>query len=202
MSAKRRKAGRRRIGRSEAQRQGSAALTQVMLAWEELSDPERLVWNHEGKSRRSCGVDYFKQINLRRLRRGEEMLRSPPQSQMLEAAQLIQRFDIANHREQITLKLHLCREPAVRRSVWATRPCNCGISATAHLYCPRLGWLPEGKDGVREITELYFKKHGGYIREHPAQLVGKRIFVRLRQETDMGTKIYEEVGAVVPEPAG
>jgi hypothetical protein len=31
-------------------------------------------------------------------------------------------------------------------------------------------------------------------------LAGKRIFIRLRQETDYRLKLYEEVAAIVPEP--
>ena len=34
-----------------------------------------------------------------------------------------------------------------------------------------------------------------------AQMVGKRIFIRIRQEVDGGgANLYEEVNAVVPEP--
>ena len=33
-------------------------------------------------------------------------------------------------------------------------------------------------------------------------LAGKRIFIRLRQEGDIGANLYEEVKALVPEPEG
>ena len=57
----------RKPGRSPAQRHGSAALVQVMRAWEALTDGERLVWRTDASTRRKKGVAFFKQINLRRL---------------------------------------------------------------------------------------------------------------------------------------
>ena len=45
-----------------------------------------------------------------------------------------------------------------------------------------------------------FKKHGGYIKQHGLELVGKRIFVRIRPETDNGPNLYEQVKALVPGP--
>ena len=54
-------------------------MTQVMRAWEELTDEERLTWNVTGKSRRMTGINLFKSVNLRRLRRGDELARLPPQ---------------------------------------------------------------------------------------------------------------------------
>ena len=63
---------RRPRGRSAAQRAGSAALTHVMKAWEDLSDQERLTWRTQAGTRRMEGVAYFMQVNLRRLRRGDQ----------------------------------------------------------------------------------------------------------------------------------
>src|ERR1035437_597140 len=96
MARKRDKEGRGRKGRSAEQRQGSAALTQVMKAWEELDDEERLAWNVQGKIRRTNGINYFKKINLRRVRRGEELARVPSQSSPYDEKPVLKRLDIRN----------------------------------------------------------------------------------------------------------
>jgi hypothetical protein len=55
-------------------------------------------------------------------------------------------------------------------------------------------------DATTDITELYFKKHGGYIKQQGVELVGKRVFIRTRQEMDDGANLFEEVQAVIPPP--
>jgi len=42
--------------RSAAQREGSAAMVQVMKAWEELSDEKRLTWRTHASTRRMDGI--------------------------------------------------------------------------------------------------------------------------------------------------
>ena len=66
------KGGRRRKGPSAEQRQGNAAFAYVMRTWGALTDEEYLAWNVAAKTRRTHGINYFKQVNLRRVRRGEE----------------------------------------------------------------------------------------------------------------------------------
>src|ERR1035438_5772344 len=78
VARKRSKKGPGPRGPSAEQRQGNAAMTHVMNAWEDLSDEERLTWRVQGKYLRTTGVNYFKKINLRRARRGEELARVPP----------------------------------------------------------------------------------------------------------------------------
>jgi len=198
MPAKRRREGRGQKARTADQQYGSAIFTQVMQAWEELTDEERLTWNVEGKSRRTHGINYFRSVNLRRLRRGEELARVPPPPRTFNAKPLLKRLYIFNRGGRITLKLVLSRVPAEPTTVWGARPCKRGWAKPPK--CPRLGWMPPQKGGVVDITELYFKKHGDYIREQRVQLVGKRIFIRARQELDTGAALYEQVAAVVPPP--
>ena len=59
MSAKLGSEVRARKSRSDDQRQGSAAMTEVMKAWEALSDEERLTWDVAGKPRRMKGIHFF-----------------------------------------------------------------------------------------------------------------------------------------------
>jgi hypothetical protein len=73
MRGRRGNEGRARRAQSADQRQGNAALIHVMRAWEALSEAEYLAWNVAGKTRRKDGINYFKEINLRRVGRGEEL---------------------------------------------------------------------------------------------------------------------------------
>ena len=196
MPRKRGKAGRGPKGPSAAQQQGNVALTCVMKAWEHLNDQERLAWRVQGKLRRTNGISYFKSINLRRLRRGEELARVPPQSKPYDDKPVLKGLDLCNRGGWLTLKLEFHRKPTAPMTVWGARPCNRGVERPAR--CPRLGWLPALKDGASDITAQYFQKHGEYIKKHWAQLAGKRIFIRVRQEVDGGADLYEEVSALVP----
>ncbi len=198
MTAKQPESGGGGKGRSAAQRQGSAAMTEVMRAWEALTDMERLTWDVAGKSRRRSGVNYFKQVNLRRLRRGEELARVPTPFKPSDGRPLLKGLSIRNRGGRITLVLELRRGPDAPRTVWASLPCNLGLKKPRE--CPRLGWLPAPQARRSEITRLYFTKHGEHIRQHGLQLVGKRIFVRLRLERDDGVLLYEQARTVVPKP--
>jgi hypothetical protein len=50
MRGDRLKAGSAQKGRSDEQRRGSNALTEVMRAWEDLTDRERLAWRTYGQN--------------------------------------------------------------------------------------------------------------------------------------------------------
>ena len=195
------KGGRRRKGPSAEQRQGNAAFAYVMKTWGTLSDEEYLAWNVAAKTRRTHGINYFKQVNLRRARRGEELTRLPPQAKPYDGRPIIKRFIIRNRGGgRLTLELELRRVPTAPMTVWGSRPCSRGV--TKPDKCPRLGWMTAPEDKVTDITAVYFMKHGPYIKQHGIELAGKRIFIRIRQETDDGADLYEEVKAVVPEPEG
>jgi len=184
--------------RSDAQREGSAAVPQVMQAWEALGDEARLEWDVQGSNRRMKGVNYFKMVNLRRLRRGEELARVPPPSKPRDGGPILKGLRIRNRHARIRLYLELHRLPDAPRTVWGSLPSNLGLKQP-HA-CPRLGWLPHSRSRRIEITGLYFAKHGESIRRQGLQFVGKRIFIRLRQELDEGVPLYEQVKAVVPQP--
>jgi hypothetical protein len=194
------KARRRKQGRSAAQREWTAAVASASRAWEHLTEEQRLSWNLDAETRRSSGQRYFVKINAPRLRDGREMLTTSPSSELVGPRGVLKQLVITNRRSRITLKLEVSLPPNARFTVWGSRPCNLGISA--YYKCPRLGPLPVAVNGWCEITELYFQKHGDYIKANSVQVVGKRIVIRLRQELDAGPTIYEEVRAVVPPPEG
>jgi hypothetical protein len=187
-------------GRSPAQQWGSSAMVLVMCVWEELTEEEYLTWRVAANSRRMQGVTYFKSVNLRRVRRGDPVLRLPPPSRTYDPRPLLKRLIIGYQRGRITLKLELHRLPGDRTTVWASLPCNRGRANP--FKCPRLGWLPTQRGKLCDITRLYFEKHGEHMRAHHVPLVGKRIFVRVRLEVDEGAALYEQVSAVVHPPPG
>ena len=173
-------------------------MIEVMRAWENLTDMERLAWRIYGQTQRRRGINCFKSVNLLRLRRGEELARIPPPPKPYDDNHLLKELEIHNYAGRITLKLHFYRLPTTPRTVWGAFPCNRGLEKPDK--CPRLGWLPPLKDGVSNITALFYQKFGKRIWNSTAPLAGKRIFIRLRQETDDQTKLYEEIAAFVPEP--
>jgi len=200
MSRKPRKEGRKPKGRSAAQQLGSAAMTQVMNAWEELNDQERLVWRVQASTQRKKGIAFFKQVNLRRVRRGEQWIRLPPRFKVYDGLPILDRLVIQNRAGRLTLKLELRRPPSAPTTVWGALPCNRGLERPDK--CPRLGWLSVPEDGVCDISRQYYQKHGEYLKAHSVHLTGKRIFIRTRRESDDGPALYEEVKALVPAPEG
>jgi hypothetical protein len=167
-----------------------------MRAWEELTNQERLGWNVAGETRREHGINYFKSLNLRRLRRGEELARVPPPYKPYDGEPVLKRLIIRNRGGLISLWVELRRVPIAPRSVWGSLPCNLGLARPDK--CPRLGLLSEPKNSLCEITGLYFNKHGKHIMAHLLPMLGKRIFIRLKLEVDDAPNTYEEAKAVVP----
>jgi hypothetical protein len=198
MTGKRHAAGYGRQGRSAAQQWGPVAMTQVMQAWEELSEEEYLTWRVAATSRRRKAINYFKAVNLRRLLRGEELARVPPLTKVFNPKPVLRRLLIRNRGNKITLMLELRRAPTEPMTLWGSRPCNRGSARPDK--CPRLGWLPARANRQCNITDLYFKKHRECLIHNQVQMVGRRIFIRLRHERDEGANLYEQVNAVVPPP--
>lgn len=198
MRAKRGTAGSASQGRSAAQQRGPIAMRQVMQAWEGLTDEEYQTWRVAASSRRRKAIGYFKSVNLRRLLRGEELARLPPPSRTFNPKPVLKRLSIQNRAGRITFALELHRTPTEPMTLWGSRPCNRGSARPDK--CPRLGWLPARANRQFDITDLYFKKHRDYLIRNQVQIVGKRIFIRLRHEIDEGANLYEQVNAFVPPP--
>jgi len=190
--------GRPQKDRSTAQQNWNAAVAWASQAWEHLTDEQRLTWNVDADNRRTTGHRRFTGINARRLRDGKELLTLPPEFKPFSPRPLLKRLIITNRRGRITLKLELSRVPAGEITVWASRPCSQGRKGCQK--CPRLGPLPPSARGLHDITQLYFEKHGEYIARLGVQLVGKRIYVRIRQELDDTPSVYQEARAIVPVP--
>jgi hypothetical protein len=198
MARKPRKEARRRTVRSADQREWNRCVALASRAWEALADEQRLAWNTAGKRRRISGHSYFTGINAPRIRDGLPVLTEVPTPVASSGKAILKGFVLSNWRGQITLKLEVSPPPSVRVTVWASRPRNQGVSFNAK--CPRLGELPQPAGGMSDITAPYFEKHGEYIEARGMELVGKRIFVRVREESGVGSALFEEKNAVVSPP--
>jgi hypothetical protein len=189
---------RRKHGRTPAQRQWTSALGRASIAWEYLSEEQRLLWKVDAEVRRTSGQRYFVKVNAPRLRGGLELLTEPPKLERYNSKRALHGLAITHRRGRIVLKLAVSPMPGARYTVWGSRPCKLGVSA--YIKCPLLGLLPPPVDGRSDITALYFRKHGDYIMQHELPLVRRRICIRIRQERDQGPALYEEVRAIVPDP--
>ena len=198
MAHRPRKEGRRQPVRSADQREWNRCVALASRAWDALTDDQRLAWNVAGKSRRISGHSYFTGVNAPRIRDGLSVLTEVPAPVAGSGKAILKRLLISNWRGQVSLKVEVSMPPGARVTVWASRPCNQGVSFNAK--CPRLGELPRPVGGISDITTRYFEKHGKYIEAHQMELVGKRIFVRVREESGSGPAQFEERNAVVPSP--
>jgi hypothetical protein len=189
---------RRKHGRTPAQRQWTSALGRASIAWEYLSEEQRLLWKVDAEVRRTSGQRCFVKVNAPRLRGGLELLTKPPKLEPYNSKRALHGLAITHRRGRIVLKLAVSPMPGARYTVWGSRPCKLGVSA--YIKCPLLGLLPPPVDGRSDITALYFRKHGDYIMQHELPLVRRRIYIRIRQERDQGPALYEEVRAIVPDP--
>jgi hypothetical protein len=177
--------------RSTEQRQASADFTQVVKAWESLTEQQRLAWRIEGEDRGLSGYNYFIKVNMRRRRDGQEPAALPP----LDAPYVenpVGKLVITNRRGRVKLELEVPRTPAARILVFASPACNRGVSRYNKWYI-RLGWLPAPRDGRSDITQMYIAKCG-----RPP--VGKRVFIRTLVRLEGRPEFPKETHAVVPAP--
>src|ERR1035441_218474 len=161
MAGKPRKEARRRTIRSADQREWNRCVALASRAWDALTDQQRLSWNSHAKRRRISGHSYFTGINAPRIRDGLPVLTEVPAPVASSEKAILKGFVISNWRGQITLKLEVSPPPGVRVTVWASRPCNQGVSFNAK--CPRLGELPQPGGGEGHIPRPFFGKPGKFF---------------------------------------
>jgi hypothetical protein len=115
-------------------------------------------WRVAATSQRRKAINYAKTVNVRRLLRGEELIRLPPQPGPINPKPLLKRLRIRNQFGRLPLTLDLHRAPAELMTLWGARPCNRGAAKPDN--CPRLGWLSAGKSlhrkrGVAKKPDSY-----------------------------------------------
>jgi hypothetical protein len=165
-------------------------------AWEWLTDEQRLIWNTAASTERTSGQRLFVKFNAPRLYADKKLLTELPERKPLSPGRILRELVITNRRGRLTLKLRVSPAPGAQFTVWGSRPCNQGLSVCDK--CPRLGPLPPAVGEWIDITALYFQKHGAYIKANGIQLTGKRIIIRVREESGAPAKVFEEVRALVP----
>lgn len=198
MPSKPRKPGRK-PARSAAQRAWNGAVALASRAWEWLNDEQRITWNTQAGTHRTSGQRLFVKISARRLYDGKKLLTEYPAPTSFGPGPHLKALVIINHRRRLTLKLRASPAPGGQFTVWGSRPLNQGISVCP--WCPLLGPLPPAVGEWIDISDLYRRKHGRYLKANTLQLTGKRIIIRLREELDDGSKTVQEVRALIPPPA-
>ena len=179
--------------RSAEQRTASADFTQVVKAWESLTDQQRVTWRVTPESKGLSGYNYFIKLNMRRRRDGQDPAIMPPRdTPYIEnpVGQLL----ITNRGGRPKLELEVLGTPAARIVVFASPPSNRGLSRYNKWYY-RLGWLPVPRHGRSDITRMYVARFG----KPP---VGKRVFIRTLVRMEGWAEFPKETHAVVPPPEG
>ena len=197
MPHKPRKKVRRKKVRSPDQQAWAAAVGDASQAWEQLTDQERLALRVEASAQHTTGQRWFVKLNARRLFNGQPLLLNLPRRKTFSGP-LRYRFVIRNLGGHFRFQVEFSKPPVHSVSVWASLPWNRGAAVCDKI--PRLGPLPEPEDGVSDFTELYFRKYGAQIVRRKLKLVGKRIFIRLREERDDGPGLFHPADTVVPTP--
>jgi hypothetical protein len=102
-------------------------------------------------------------------------------------------FTIANDKWDFAMELTLARAPTEEIMLWASPPCNPGKRRNWDYRV--LGLLPTPVEGANNFRRLYVKRFG-------VPPVGKRVFVRVRQQTNGWRGAPWEGSAVVPPRDG
>jgi hypothetical protein len=98
---------------------------------------------------------------------------------------------VTNIGGDIDLRLPVRGIPTPYIIVPGTAPCSAGISFASHFVI--LGFLPAPKAGFSSIRKLYVDRFG-------VPPVGKRIFIRTRQQIDGWEDWPKQTTAIVPAP--
>ena len=186
------------VARDEADK----AMFIVAEAWNHLTDSRQDPWYVAGldvPSRtvlgKACHLDgrgFFSKVNLPRARLGQELLLEPP-AQVDFASNPAVAFTITNDKWDFAMELMLSRAPTEEIMLWASPPCNAGKRRNWDYRV--LGLLQTPVEGANNFRKLYVKRFG-------VPPVGKRVFVRVRQQTNGWRGKPWEASAVVPPMEG
>jgi hypothetical protein len=151
--------------------------------------PSRKVF---GKAGRLDGRGFFFKANLPRARLGQELLLEPT-AQAAFGRNPAVAFTITNDKWDFAMELTLARAPTEEIMLWASPPCNVGKRRNWDYRV--LGLLQTPVEGANNFRRLYVKRFG-------VPPVGKRVFVRVRQQTNGWRGEPWEGSAVVPPREG
>jgi hypothetical protein len=182
--------------------QSDTAMRIVAEAWNNFTDEQRERWYVAGpyapsrkvfgKAGHLDGRGFFSKANLPRARLGQELLLEPP-AQAAFGRNPAVAFTIANDKWDFAMELTLARAPTEEIMLWASPPCNAGKRRNWDYRV--LGLLQTPVEGANNFRRLYVKRFG-------VPPVGKRVFVRVRQQTNGWRGEPWESSAVVPPREG
>ena len=185
-----------------ARLQSDTAMRIVAEAWNNLTDEQRERWYVAGpyvpsrkvfgKAGRLDGRGFFFKANLPRARLGQELLREPTAQAGFGRNPAVA-FTITNDKWDFAMELTLARTPTGDIMLWASPPCNAGKRRNWDFRV--LGLLPTPVEGANNFRRLYAMRFG-------APPVGKRVFVRVRLQTNGWRGEPWEGTAVVPPREG
>ncbi len=197
-----RKKGHPKRRLTPAKRRSEASMRTAADVWEHLTDEQRQAWDVAGantpsrkvfgKTGHLSGHEFCSKINNSRTAIGLEPLESPP-PQATFGRSPVAGFTISNDRNGLALKLILARAATEEIKVYGSPPFNQGRRRNWDYRV--LGALADGAQGANDITQLYVMRFG----EPP---IGKRIFIRSRQQINGWQGPPSDFTAVVPPRQG
>ncbi|MCX6924908.1 MAG: hypothetical protein NT154_17100 [Verrucomicrobia bacterium] len=187
---------------TEARLQSDTSMRVVAEAWNQLTDEQRDRWYVTGpnvpsrkvlgKAGALDGRGFFFKVNIPRARLGQELLLAPPAQADFGQHPAVA-FTITNDKWDFAMELTLARAPTEEIMLWASPPCSAGKRRNWDYRV--LGLLPTPVEGANNFRRLYAKRFG-------VPPVGKRVFVRVQQQTNGWRGKPWEASAVVPPSEG
>jgi hypothetical protein len=184
--------------RTPGQLRSRATLGHIAPRWRGLTDEQRAAWTAGGRKIRSrprlgqcgplTGCQFFTMINCNLASIGLDRVVLPPERARF-GTNPVDELVITNTGGDIDLKLAVRGTPVPYTIVLGTAPCSAGISFAMHFVI--LGLLPAPKAGFSNIRKLYVDKFG-------VPPVGKRVFIRTRQQINGWADLPKQTTAVVP----
>jgi hypothetical protein len=175
-----------------------STLGHVAPRWRRLTDDQRTAWTAGGRKIHSrprlgqsgplTGCQFFTMLNCNLASIGLERIVLPTERPTF-SANPVDKLVITNTGGDIDLKLAVRGTPVPYSIVLGTAPCSAGISYATHFVI--LGLLPAPEAGFSNIRKLYVDVFG-------VPPVGKRVFIRTRQQIDGWEGLPKQTTAIVP----
>jgi hypothetical protein len=166
--------------------------------WGTLTDEQYEAWDEAAKkekrrrrwraARRLTGQNLFTEINSHQAFLGLLPFLYPPERPAFTLARLGPLLT-GEGRGGVTLKLGVPQAPEGHVLVFGALPCSPG-----RRYCDKfsyLGLLPAQKEGVSEISTLYYERHG-------VPPPGSRVIILMQQQVNGWRDIPRRLDVVVP----
>jgi hypothetical protein len=186
--------------KTPAQLRSRSTLGQIAPCWRGLTDEQRIAWTEGGRKLHSrprlgqsgplTGCQFFTMLNCNLASIGLERIVLPTERTTF-SANPVDMLVITNTGGEIDFKLVVRSTPVPYTIVLGTAPCSAGISYATHFVI--LGLLSAPEAGFSNIRKLYVDMFG-------VPPVGKRVFIRTRQQINGWEDLPKQTTAIVPAP--